>query len=161
MKGLSTLERLGNKVATRRWLFYLLNFTWGLPLTILGYVVLILVFPFGKLKKYGYVRYFEFHKRTGWGVSIGTIFFTTARPSEKLLAHEFGHCVQNAILGPFMFFVVSIPSFIRFWYRDLYFKNNKHYPATAYDDIWFEGSATMIGRMYSHIRTYYERKERF
>ena len=44
--------------------------------------------------------------------------------------HEFGHSFQNAILGPFMIFLVSIPSAIRYWYqtiRESKGKTNKPY----------------------------------
>lgn len=57
-------------------------------------------------------------------------------------AHEFGHSIQNTLLGPLYIFIVMIPSAIRYWIRTL--KPKSVY--TAYDDIWFEDSATQCGK---------------
>ena len=56
--------------------------------------------------------------------------------------------IQNAILGPFMPFVVGIPSAIRYWYRELKYNRKGKVPPTSYDSIWFEGQATRIGVNY-------------
>lgn len=57
--------------------------------------------------------------------------------------HECGHNYQNALLGPLFFFLVAIPSGIRYWYQRLT-PNKKH---ADYDAIWFEDSATKIGEL--------------
>ena len=62
-----------------------------------------------------------------------------------MLAHESGHGIQNAIMGPLFIFLVAIPSAARYWYRELKFNRKGLTPPTAYDAIWFEGSATYLG----------------
>ena len=56
--------------------------------------------------------------------------------------HELGHTFQNAILGPFFIFLVSIPSAIRYWLHR--FNKLNH----DYDFAWFEGNASYFGNYY-------------
>lgn len=136
---------IGRFIVLRKVLYYILNFTWGIFMTLLGYILLIILWPFGKIKCYDrYTLYLEFRWNTGWGFSIGTVFFITKNPSQSLLDHEFGHTVQNAIYGPLTPFLVMIPSVIRYHYRNIKIKNKKN-PINSYDDIWFEGTATHLG----------------
>jgi hypothetical protein len=135
---------LGCKLSQKPILYYILNFTWGIILTLLGYVLLLILLPFGKVKRFNYCLYLELNKTTQWGFSMGTVFFVGKYAGKSMKQHEFGHTVQNAILGPFMIFLVSLPSLIRFWYRNYLYSHGK-YPKTAYDSIWFEGSASYIG----------------
>lgn len=136
---------IGRFIVLRKVLYYILNFTWGIFMTLLGYILLFILWPFGKIKCYDkYTLYLEFRWKTGWGFSIGTVFFTTKNPSQSLLYHEFGHTVQNAIFGPLTPFLVSIPSITRYYYRFFRIKNKKKL-VNLYDDIWFEGTATHLG----------------
>ena len=41
-----------------------------------------------------------------------------------------------------MFFVITGPSIVRYWYRELKYYRKGLVPPTKYDDIWFEGQAT-------------------
>ena len=61
-----------------------------------------------------------------------------------MLYHESGHGIQNLLFGPLMPFVVSIPSAIRYWYREylMKVKKIKCWNLPDYDSIWFEGTAT-------------------
>lgn len=47
-----------------------------------------------------------------------------------------------------MWFVITIPSIIRYWYRELKYNKKGLTPPTEYDDIWFEGQATKWGYKY-------------
>lgn len=47
-----------------------------------------------------------------------------------------------------MLFVITIPSAIRYWYRELKYHRKGLVPPTMYDDIWFEGQATRWGQTY-------------
>jgi hypothetical protein len=99
---LTLISRIGIKVSNKKYLYFFLNFTWDLLLTLLGYFLMLILLPFGKVRKYSYTLYFEFNKKTGWGFSIGTVFFVGKYAGKSMKQHEFGHTVQNAILGPFM-----------------------------------------------------------
>ena len=77
------------------------------------------------------------------------MFFVRGRNNEGVCAHEYGHGIQNLWWGPLFLFVIAIPSAIRYWWRIfyrkfIYPKNRKKLP--AYDDIWFEGQATKLGK---------------
>lgn len=139
---------LGRFIVLRKVLYYILNFTWGIFMTLLGYILLLILWPFGKIKRYcNYTLYLEFKWNTGWGFSIGTVFFVTKNPTKELLEHEFGHTVQYAIYGPLTPFLVSIPSIVRYYYRHIYYIRIKSMrPKSLYDDIWFEGTATHLGK---------------
>jgi len=141
------VNSLGNKLVMHKKMYYILNFTWGIIGTLLGFLLLLILMPFGKVKRLDHVLYLEFNKKTGWGFSLGTVFFVTKYPGASMKYHEFGHTVQNAIFGPFMFLFVSLPSVIRFWIREYGYRHDK-LPKTNYDEVWFEGTATSIGNYY-------------
>jgi len=168
------VERLGNKIVNNKFLYYLLNFTWGLPLTLLGLIVTLLLLPFGTFRKFGHIYYIDVSKFNlgNWGFAMGTTFVTSWKLSDDfrisnlttpahlqktldsmtsvnlMRRHEFGHTVQNAMFGPFMIFLVAIPSVIRYWYR-LYRQKKKMRLKGSYDSVWYEGSASTIGGYYN------------
>ena len=126
-----------------KFLYYFLNFTWGLVLTLVGYVITLVLLMCGKKPtKYHGIHYFAIGQSWG-GMEMGIMFLRDTTSSEHVSKHELGHTYQNAILGPFMLFIVSIPSAIRYWYQE--FRTRKGKSNKPYDAIWFEDSATCIG----------------
>lgn len=126
-------------------LFYLLSLTWGLPMTMIGAVVAIVLMIMGyKPKKWNYCYYFEVGNNWG-GVELGMFFLTDKSGSLRTRNHEHGHAIQNCYFGPLFPFIVAIPSAVRYWYRELVYSRKGKNPPTLYDDIWFEGSATKLG----------------
>lgn len=129
----------------KKFLYYFLSFTWGLPLTLIGCIVaFILTIAGKKSNKFGPTRYFSVGKNWG-GLEMGVFFITDSTASYRIRCHEFGHSLQNCIWGPLMIFVICIPSSIRYWYRELRYERRGLNPPTKYDDIWFEGQATKWG----------------
>lgn len=128
--------------------FYTLNLTWGIFLNIIGFITaLVLLCTGAKPNKHGGGIHFKVGKNWG-GVNLGLVFLTDDSPSEHTKNHEFGHAIQNAKYGLLMPFIVSIPSAIRYWYREFkYYRKGKE-PPTDYDSIWFEGEATKLGNEY-------------
>ena len=128
-----------------RFLFYAASFTWGIIMTLIGCVVAVILIIAGhRPKKYGYCWCFEVGN--GWGgVSLGPFFIVKKNASEHTKSHEHGHSIQSCYLGPLMPFVVSMPSAIRYWYRNLRRKINKPCK-TGYYDIWFEKDASLTGK---------------
>lgn len=140
--------------------FYFLSFTWGLPTTLVGLAVALFLRLKGKKPIIaGYCIMFPLD--IDFGISLGVVIIA---PKESILslynrdnkipaliydygiiAHEHGHSIQNAYLGLLFPFLVAIPSFIRFWWREW----NK--PKTDYDAIWFEGSATKTGKKFFEL----------
>ena len=131
-------------------IFYVLSFTWGIVLTLIGLIVAGVLLGMGKKpKQWGWCYYFEIGD--GWGgLELGIIFLTSKKPSTHTKCHEFGHAIQNCYFGPLMPFLVCIPSAIRYWYRRI--RRSKGLKnKTAYDDIWFEGQATRLGYKYWEV----------
>ena len=87
----------------------------------------------------------------GWGFEMGCFFFVSYDCDEdaRMNSHEAGHGLQNIIWGPLMLFVISIPSFIRFWYREFQMKKGKK--LKPYDSIWLEAQASNWGWEHIHM----------
>ena len=123
----------------KTFLFYFFSLTWGLPMTLFGALTALALVIFGhKPKLWRGCIYFEVGKSWG-GLEMGLFFLVHRGASAHLKNHEFGHGIQNCILGPLMPFLVSVPSAIRYWYRKF------REPQTEYDSIWFERWASRLG----------------
>ena len=127
--------------------FHILSWTWGLPLTLIGgMVMLVLIIAGKKPKKWGYCYYIEVGENWG-GLNLGMFFFTNKNPSHSTKCHEFGHGVQNCYFGWLTPIIVTIPSAIRYWYRAI--RENRGYKfKTSYYSIWFEKQANILGKYY-------------
>lgn len=129
-------------------LFWLLSLTWGLPMTLFGVVCALALLVTGhKPRRFHYFIYFEVGNAWG-GFEAGCFFFVNRGASLSLKQHEAGHGIQNIMLGVFMPFAISIPSCIRYWYREYLMRTGKKTYAQLppYDSIWFEGWATALGQ---------------
>ena len=129
--------------------FYLLSFTWGLPMTLIGGIVGVALMIVGKRpERWGACWHFKVGKSWG-GANLGLIFLTDNTPSKHTKNHEHGHAIQNCYFGFFMPFIVCIPSAVRYWYRELKYYRKGLIPPTEYDSVWFEGDATKLGDIYA------------
>lgn len=128
-------------------LFYVLSFTWGLPMTLIGVVAAaVMLLFFRKPELCGYC--IRFRIGNGWGgVSLGLTIITDNQSESEITYHEHGHAIQNTLYGFFMPFLVCIPSMIRYWYREylVRIKGYRYSSLSAYDDAWYEGQATRWG----------------
>lgn len=133
-----------------RVLYYLLACTWGILLTLIGWLIsLVMLFMkvFSNLDitftKYYWVYKIETGPEYWGGFETGLMFVRDHKSTESLNQHEFGHTFQNTLFGPLFPILVGLPSIIRYWYqfiRERQGKANK-----AYDAIWFEDAATQCG----------------
>lgn len=103
-------------------LYSIVQCTWGILQTLLGFVVFLLHYK---------NKHFRYHGAiiTVWepktSVSLGLFVFVTSEPffapkyegkistvelSNRLLVHEYGHTIQSLILGPLYLIVIGIPS---------------------------------------------------
>lgn len=131
---------------------WLLRLTWGLLDTIYGFIIFLAVLP--RIKKIKYIHntitcYLDW-PNSGWGLEGGLFIFSTEEeildPSSHMFRHEYGHCIpQTLLFGPLHPFVCCIPSAVRFWYRENYYKKHNRYPESDYDDFWVEYQATTWG----------------
>ena len=128
----------------KKFFYWLLSLTWGLPMTFIGLLAALALLITGhKPHRFGYTFYFKVGKRWG-GLSLGAMFITDSAPSDHTLCHEHGHGLQNLIFGPFEI-VIGIASAARYWYREIKRKREPACYLPPYDTIWFEGQATRLG----------------
>lgn len=125
-------------------LFYILSWTWGLPMSLCGAVVLTVLRLRGRpIHRFELCLYAEIGEFWG-GLELGMFFLKDTRSGDHVRLHESGHAVQNILFGPLMPFLVSIPSAVRYWYREI--RRRKGMPLRGrYEDIWFEAQATSLG----------------
>lgn len=133
------------RAPNKTWLYYVLQFTWGLLANVFGAIVALYCLITRKTHfQYRGNLYFELKGNAGF--SLGMFCFVPANCSNSLKNHEFGHSIQNIYFGPGYFVMVGIPSAARFLWREI--QRKRHKPLTTqYDDIWFEGQATKIGKI--------------
>lgn len=135
----------------KTFLFYLISFTWGLPASIIGFLITFSLWVTGhRSYVWNYCIVTPIGKNWG-GMSIGPFIFTDNSPTEHILQHEHGHSIQNLMLGPLWLFIVGIPSGIRYQYREVYIYNKdrvRYRNLPDYDSVWFEKWATKLGEKY-------------
>lgn len=108
----------------------ILNWTWGIGMTLIGAIVYIVLFPFG-IAGFNYAHPYLFISR-GWGaITLGWFTICSRDRDDFILAHETGHVIQNAMLGIFFPFVIAVPSLI----HALAWRMN---PAGSYFDFYTE-----------------------
>lgn len=104
----------------KRFLFALLQCTWGLPQTLAGLAVFLWC---RRQKRPASLYHGAVVTRWGRGesLSLGLFVFVTENPpgpaalprqqkAARLLVHEYGHCVQSLFLGPLYLPVIAAPS---------------------------------------------------
>jgi len=138
-----------------RLLFYILSFTWGLPMTIVG----LFVFLFTKVFLKNHITKIErvagricvvVDYPSMGGVSLGLIYIVGTWHSKALHQHELGHTIQNIRWGFLFPFIIGIPSIIRaaLWPRLCASYYKKYHKPKNYYGIWFEGNASKLGATY-------------
>lgn len=133
---------------TDKRLFYLLSLTWGLPMNLAGaFVAAAMLLTGHRPRRFGPCVYFESGNDWG-GMDWGMFIVVNKGAGPRLLAHELGHAMQNCRFGPFMLFLVGLPSSLRYWSRRFSARFKKRGPQKAYDAIWFERQATQTGLDY-------------
>lgn len=115
----------------KRFLFVFLQCTWGLLQTLLGAVIFL------KERRCPHMFYrgcIDTHWNKSSGMSLGLFIFTPREDgvdSSEIRVHEYGHCFQSLVLGPF-YLILGLISIL--WANLPYFKRlrrEKHIPYTA------------------------------
>lgn len=119
-----------------KFLYYSLQWTWGIIMNIVGLLVfLILVTKPHDI----YKNSIRTKINADFGFSIGMFIFV---PNDNLSNHEYGHTIQNIIYGVFDLFIVCIPSLI--WYWTCKIKND----FSNYYYKFPENQATKLGQIF-------------
>ena len=129
----------------KKFLFVLLQCTWGLGQTLLG-----LVFFLKLRKKYPHSNYrgaIDTHWGGRGGMSLGLFIFTPGEEkpnSQTVRVHEYGHCVQSLILGP-VYLILGLISVI--WANHPYFRRLRREKHIPYTSCFVEGWASRWGEL--------------
>lgn len=128
--------------------FYIIQWTWGIVMNIFGALCIFFAWITGeKIYRCGPFVYAYSRVCKNCAFEAG-MFFILGYGCESSGPHEIGHSLQNLVFGPFMPFIVSIPSAIRFWYREYKKSKGEGSSLPPYDSIWIEGTATKYGTKY-------------
>ena len=128
----------------KRTLFVLLQCTWGILPTILG------LFFFLKMRDLPHSVYrgcIDTKWNSRGGLCLGLFIFTPRDDvpnSQKIRVHEYGHCVQNIVLGP-LFVIVGMISVI--WARNPYFRKLRREKKIPYTSCFVESWASRWGEL--------------
>lgn len=127
-------------------LYWFGQLTWGCLLTVPGAILTFLLILTGhKPRLFGYSLYVEIGRHWG-GFNLGGFFFVQKGASQTLKSHEYGHAWQNLWFGPLMPILITIPSAVRYHYRNV--KQKQGHALPPYDAFWCERWATELGRKY-------------
>lgn len=121
-----------------KYLRMFLNCTWGILQTVVGFVVFII-----HIKKTHYCKNGSIVTVIpgSWGgICLGMFCFTCV-DNDTLIAHEIGHSIQSAMLGPIWIFVIALPSLI--WAG--FFKNYRVTNNVSYYSFYTEAWADKLG----------------
>ncbi len=139
----------------KKFLFYLVDWTWALPINLIGFIAYII---FAVIKGCKHERFFNAtvtYVPGDWGgISFGTfIFMNPDRPDDWLRdtkIHEYGHTWQALLLGPIWFLVIAIPSFIWCNFKPCinYRKNNN----VSYYSLYCEAWANAWGQKFTGLK---------
>ena len=132
-------------------LYQILQCTWGLPQTLLGFIYYLVNIKCPHYMYHGSVVTIWKSKSS---LSLGMFTFVTEDPffyyegqrekydedsySRMLLVHEYGHTIQSLIFGPFYLLLVGIPS-IAWSFLPVYVKKREREQISyfsAYPERW-------------------------
>lgn len=127
----------------KRFLYTLVQCTWGLPQTLAGLVLFLIC------KRHGCPHHLHHggictHWHRGGGVSLGLFFFCEG--GERLVPHEYGHTIQSLILGPLYLPVIGLPSSL--WCNLPACRSYRRRSGVPYSWLWCEKWADMLGEKF-------------
>ena len=144
-------EADGWKKSLKAFLFYLVQWTWGLPVNIVGGLMYLY---FTKIKGYrwqhfGYARIVYMPWNAG-GLSMGLFIFMKDQHKNKkwthdVRIHEYGHTWQCLVLGPLYYPVIALPSII--WCNLPMFRKMRKEKGISYYSFYPEKSANYLGSL--------------
>ncbi|MBQ7543094.1 MAG: hypothetical protein IJT44_12475 [Clostridia bacterium] len=136
----------------KKFLFYLVQFTWGLPQNLIGLIGFL--FFLGRMRhdrfENAIITYIDSDKSFG-GISLGIFIFVNGRKKDDWLhdtrIHEYGHTIQSVVLGPLYILVIGIPSMIWCNLPPIVRYRKEH--DVSYYTIYCEGWANLWGSRFS------------
>lgn len=126
----------------RRFFFTLVQLTWGLPQTLLGFLLYLYWLP-KRGRSYVYHGAIVTEWTAGGGVSLGLFVFVSGKARPGVTVHEYGHCIQSLILGPLYLLAVGIPSYI--WANLPALRKMRREKGLSYYAVYPENWANQLG----------------
>lgn len=127
----------------KRLLYTILQCTWGLGQTLLGFVFFLATI---RCPHRIYRGCIDTHWKLRSGLSLGLFIFTPSeryRTSQPIRVHEYGHTIQSLMLGPLYLLVVGAISFT--WANLPYFVKRRRARGTPYTACFVESWASRLG----------------
>ena len=131
-------------------LYWVVQWTWGLPQTLLGCLVRALAAAgvFGA-RSGGSGGSYHGAVVTRWplqsALSLGMFLFVPQRCGGDLVVHEYGHSVQSLILGPLYLPVIGLPSLV--WCAFPACRRHRERRGKSYYALYTEKWANHLGEM--------------
>lgn len=143
---------VGTKGWGRFW-FYLVQWTWGLPVNLFGGILYLCLYKKCRHERYKNARISYLPGKFG-GMSLGLfIFMAEGRPegwTANTRIHEYGHTIQCLLLGPFYWLVIGLPSAV--WCN--FFANYRKKNGVSYYKLYCESWANQWGSRWSGMKQY-------
>ena len=129
----------------KRILFTIVQCTWGILQTLLGFVIFLL---HSKCPHKIYRGAIDTQWGPKGGMSLGLFIFTPvedAPNNEKVRVHEYGHCIQSLLLGPLYLIIVGAVSYT--WANLPYFRKLRKEKGIPYTACFVESWASKWGEL--------------
>ena len=127
-------------------LFWLWQWTWGLPQTLLGFVIFLFCRKCPHERYRGTVVTYWSQKGS---LGVGMFLFLGCDDPE-VRVHEYGHALQSMILGPLFLPVMGIPSFL--WCNLPPCRRLRKEKGVSYYAFYPEKNANFFGRLVTKER---------
>ena len=123
----------------KKLLFWIWQWTWGLPQTLVGLIVFLVCRKCPHGTYHGCITT-RWNNRGSMGMGM---FLFLGCEDAQVRVHEFGHSVQSLILGPLFLPVMGIPSFL--WCNIPYFRRMRKEKGISYYRFYPESTANRLG----------------
>ena len=138
----------------KKFLFYLVQFTWGLPQNLVGLIGYLVLYKNRKCRRErfqnAFITLIDSEKPFG-GISLGVFIFANGKKDDAWLhdtrIHEYGHTIQSLVLGPLYFLVIGFPSILWCNLPPVCRYRKEH--NVSYYTIYCEGWANLWGSRFS------------
>ena len=138
----------------KAFLFYLVQWTWGLPVNLVGGIAFLICTKLlgRRYQRFGYAYIVYLPWKQG-GLSMGLFIFMRDQHPKKewtynARIHEYGHTWQCLLLGPLYYIVIALPSMI--WCNCFESWRKKH--GVSYYKLYCEAWANAFGQRFSGMK---------
>ena len=126
----------------RRFLFTLVQLLWGLPQTLLGFILYLIWLPRARTR---FICHGAIVTKwtAGGGISLGLFVFVSENAPPSVVVHEYGHCIQSLLLGPLYLPAVGVPSWL--WANLPALRKMRRETGQSYYSVYPENWANRLG----------------